>query len=76
MTTAIDPIVAVAAPAPRRDMRDRLREWIPRLVLAPSFALTLFFVYGFNLWTVLISFTNSKPLPFSFGSTLNFTWPY
>jgi len=41
-------------------MRDRLRHLLPRLVLAPSFLLILFFVYGFNLWTLLLSFTNSK----------------
>ena len=60
MTTAIDPLVAYAIRGPRPGLKDRLRDWIPRLVLAPSFALVLIFVYGFNLWTVLISFTNSK----------------
>ena len=60
MTTAIDPVVAYAVEGPRPGLKDRLRDWLPRLVLAPSFALVLFFVYGFNLWTVLISFTNSK----------------
>ena len=33
---------------------------VPKLVLAPSFLLVLIFVYGFNLWTVFLSFTNSK----------------
>jgi glucose/mannose transport system permease protein len=60
MTTAIDPVVAYAVERPRPGLRDRLRDWIPRLVLAPSFALVLIFVYGFNFWTLLISFTNSK----------------
>ena len=60
MTTAIDPIVARAVQSPPRGLKDLLRDWIPRLVLAPSFALVLIFVYGFNLWTLLISFTNSK----------------
>jgi len=41
-------------------MRDRLRDVVPKLVLAPSFALVLIFVYGFNLWTFLLSFTSSK----------------
>jgi len=40
--------------------RARLQDWLPRLVLAPSFVLVLIFVYGFNLWTLLLSFTNSK----------------
>jgi glucose/mannose transport system permease protein len=60
MTTTTEPTVAPMIEIPRRDLRDRLRDLIPRLVLAPSFALMLIFVYGFNLWTLLLSFTNSK----------------
>ena len=45
------------------DMRTRLQEWIPKIVLAPSVATTLIFVYGFILFTVYLSFTNSKILP-------------
>lgn len=41
----------------------RLDLWLPRLVVAPSFAASLFFVYGFILWTVYISFTRSGVLP-------------
>jgi glucose/mannose transport system permease protein len=37
--------------------------WLPQLVVAPSFAASLFFVYGFILWTVYISFTRSGVLP-------------
>ena len=44
-------------------MGDRLREFLPRLVLAPSFALVLFFVYGFILWTIYLSFTRSRLMP-------------
>ena len=60
MTTAIDPIVAHAVQNPQRDFKDRLRDWIPKLVLGPSFLLILVFVYGFNVWTLLLSFTSSK----------------
>jgi glucose/mannose transport system permease protein len=42
---------------------DRLREFLPRLVLAPSFALVVFFVYGFILWTIYLSFTRSRLMP-------------
>src|SRR5260221_10768442 len=45
------------------DIRTRLQEWLPKLVLAPSFAVTLLFVYGFILYTVVLSFTGSKMLP-------------
>src|SRR5258708_13014491 len=36
---------------------------LPKIVLAPSFALTLVFVYGFILWTVYLSFSKSRMLP-------------
>jgi glucose/mannose transport system permease protein len=61
MTIAID----ATAPTRRatRTAGDRMREALPRLVLAPSFALVLFFVYGFILWTVYLSFTSSRLMP-------------
>lgn len=37
--------------------------WLPRLVLAPSVAVTLFFVYGFMIWTFVLSLTSSRMLP-------------
>ena len=40
--------------------RSRLQEAVPKLVLAPSFALILIFVYGFILYTGYLSFTDSK----------------
>src|SRR5690348_17685574 len=51
-------------------LRARAQAWLPRLVLAPSFVLVLVFVYGFNLWTVFLSFTNSK----AFASTKLVGW--
>ena len=41
----------------------RLQAWLPKLVLAPSVAVSLFFVYGFMLWTFVLSLTNSRMLP-------------
>ena len=40
-----------------------LQRNLPRLVVAPSFAVILWFIYGFVLWTIYISFTKSKLLP-------------
>lgn len=40
-----------------------LQSWLPRLVLAPSVAISLFFVYGFMIWTFVLSLTNSRMLP-------------
>jgi glucose/mannose transport system permease protein len=44
----------------RASLRERAQVLLPRLVLAPSFLAVLVFVYGFDLWTVVLSFTNSK----------------
>ncbi|MFB9888072.1 carbohydrate ABC transporter permease [Balneatrix alpica] len=41
----------------------RLQEWLPKLVLAPSFLVSLIFVYGFIGWSAVLSFTNSRMLP-------------
>ena len=41
----------------------RVDLWMPKLVVAPSFAASLFFVYGFIAWTIYISFTRSGILP-------------
>jgi len=64
MTTTVAPIAA-STRRPRGSLRARLQNTLPKLVLAPSFLLVLIFVYGFNLWTLFLSFTNSK----AFSST-------
>jgi glucose/mannose transport system permease protein len=46
--------------------RAQLQAMLPRIVLAPSFAVVLLFVYGFIVFTAYLSFTDSKMLP-SFG---------
>lgn len=50
-------------PKPARRGRERLAEWLPRIVLAPSFAAVMVFVYGFILFTGYLSFTDSHILP-------------
>jgi glucose/mannose transport system permease protein len=47
----------------RADLRTRVQDWLPKVVLAPSFAVILLFVYGFILFTIFLSFTGSKMLP-------------
>lgn len=56
---------AAAPVAPRRtsEMTERLQRALPKIVLAPSFAVILVGVYGFILFTGLLSFTDSKILP-------------
>ena len=46
------------------DFKTKLQHWIPKVVLSPSLALVLLFVYGFILFTVYLSFTDSRILPF------------
>ncbi len=46
--------------------RERLQLWLPRLVLSPSVALVLLFVYGFIVFTLYLSFSDSRLLP-SYG---------
>ena len=46
-----------------RDLRTVLQDILPKLVLSPSLAAMLICVYGFIIYTVFLSFTNSKMLP-------------
>ncbi|MDQ0326230.1 glucose/mannose transport system permease protein [Rhodopseudomonas julia] len=59
-TTATEPLVR-----PRRSsaFRRGLQDWLPRIVLAPSFAVIVLFVYGFIIFTVYLSMTSSTLLP-------------
>jgi glucose/mannose transport system permease protein len=37
--------------------------WLPKLVLSPTVAITVVFIYGFIIWTTILSFTKSRMLP-------------
>lgn len=50
----------------RADLKTRLQIIIPKLVLSPSLALIMVFVYGFIIFTIYLSFTDSRMLP-SYG---------
>ncbi len=54
--------IAVDGAVPSRQS-DWLSENLPKIVLAPTFVITLFFVYGFILWTTFLSFTKSRFMP-------------
>ncbi len=43
--------------------RDRLGAWTPKLVIAPSAIASLVYAFGFTLWTLYISLSNSSLLP-------------
>ena len=64
------PVMAVSGPD---RVRRGLQDFLPRLVLAPSFAVILVFVYGFIIFTAYLSTTNSTILPrFGFVGMLNY----
>ncbi len=41
----------------------RMRDWLPRIVAAPTFAVSLTFIYGFMIWTGYLSLSKSRMLP-------------
>lgn len=47
----------------RRTPAQWIERQLPKLVVSPLFAASLFFVYGFIAWTLYISFTRSAVLP-------------
>ncbi len=60
----VDPLLTPSrAQPPRLTLRSRLGTAVPKLVLAPSFIAVAVFVYGFIVWTIYLSFTNSKAFP-------------
>ena len=48
------------------DFKTRLQHWLPKLVLSPTVALMVVFVYGFIIYSVYLSMTDSRMLP-SYG---------
>jgi glucose/mannose transport system permease protein len=54
---------AVVDPSQRSPWRERLSAWTPRLVLAPSLVASFVYVFGFTLWTLYISLSDSTILP-------------
>lgn len=47
----------------KKNFLDYIENFLPKIVLAPTFAVVLVFVYGFILWTAVISLTKSRLLP-------------
>ncbi|MGF2733879.1 carbohydrate ABC transporter permease [Marinobacter sp. DUT-1] len=47
----------------RPGLLDALQRWLPKLVVAPTFVLVGVGIYGFMIWTGILSFTSSSFLP-------------
>ncbi len=57
----------------RRSLGDRLAEQIPRLVVSPTMLIAVVFIYGFMLWTLVLSFSDSRILPsYGFNGLTNY----
>ncbi len=51
----------------------RMEHWIPKMVVAPTFIMMLVFIYGYIIWTGVLSATNSRFLPsYSFVGGLQY----
>ena len=61
-TTTSTPARAASTAVPV-SMATRLSEWMPKLVLAPSFLLAFFFIYGLMAWNGYLSVSASRLLP-------------
>ena len=44
-------------------LREKLGAWTPRLAIAPGAVASVIYVFGFTLWTLYISMSNSTMLP-------------
>lgn len=54
---------SVAALPKANPVLDRLQNWLPKLVLAPSMVVVLVGFYAYIGWTFVLSFTNSSFMP-------------
>jgi glucose/mannose transport system permease protein len=62
MNTTVPAARAASTPSPV-PFAARLSEWVPRLVLAPSFVLSFLFIYGLMAWNGYFSLSASRLLP-------------
>ena len=53
----------MAAVRPKPTLSDRIQSYMPQIVMAPSVLAALIFTYGFVLWTLYLSFTDSTLFP-------------
>lgn len=64
---------ASGRPAATPGWRRRVEDALPRLVVAPTFAAALLFIYGYIAWTAVLSFTTSRMLPsYHFGGLMQY----
>src|SRR4030095_6285893 len=60
----MDPMTSITSDSrPTHRALGWLAGQLPKIVLSPSLAAVLVFVYGFILWTIVLSFSRSRMLP-------------
>lgn len=62
MNTKVEQL-SIANESNRASILDKVQLALPKILLAPTMALTVIFIYGFIIWSAVLSFTNSKMLP-------------
>ena len=74
MDIAAKPVSADGSPMTfGKRLGDLVETGLPKLVLAPTFVVTLVFIYGYILWTAVLSMTPSKMLPrYQFAGTAQY----
>ncbi|SON50001.1 carbohydrate ABC transporter permease [Vibrio tapetis] len=55
--------ISTTRSAPKKSFADRLQNWLPKIVLAPTMLVTVVCIYGYIFWTAALSMTNSRFLP-------------
>jgi ABC-type sugar transport system permease subunit len=60
MSNGLSPNESIHAKA---SLREKLGAWVPGLAIAPGAVASLIYVFGFTLWTLYISMSNSTMLP-------------
>lgn len=48
---------------PKPTLSDKIQSYMPQIVMTPTVLCALIFTYGFVLWTLYLSFTNSSMMP-------------
>jgi glucose/mannose transport system permease protein len=67
------PATIAVRPVSTRSWRRAIEDALPRLVVAPTFACALLFIYGYIAWTAVLSFTTSRMLPsYHFGGWIQY----
>lgn len=63
MATSSTPATKVPLRVNQPGWGDRLAQQIPKFVVSPTMMIAVIFIYGFMLWTLVLSFSNSRILP-------------